>query len=173
MAGAFAQVHSDDAGSDGQSQALLLVHRRVDASTVVDAGPPPRLGVEHWPREAWVDEDDSTIPPTKTGRRKKDASPRRLRNALSNEIVAAIRCSVQLNPLYREHMQYFTQRVDTSTPFKLADFAASLATAKGPDLQVALEERDVVKRLRLAPQTRRQPAQHDLPFSAWSSKARS
>ena len=31
-----------------------------------------------------------------------------------------------------------------------ADFAASLATAKGPDLQVALEERDVVKRLRLA-----------------------
>ena len=47
-------------------------------------------------------------------------------------------------------MQYFTQRVDIADPFKLADFAASLATAKGPDLQVALEERDVVKRLRLA-----------------------
>merc|ERR1711871_1862305 len=46
--------------------------------------------------------------------------------------------------------QYFTQRVDIADPFKLADFAASLATAKGPDLQVALEERDVVKRLRLA-----------------------
>merc|ERR1711968_307914 len=68
----------------------------------------------------------------------------------SNEIVAAIRELVQLNPLYREHMQYFTQRVDIADPFKLADFAASLATAKGPDLQVALEERDVVKRLRLA-----------------------
>merc|ERR1719282_1893527 len=47
-------------------------------------------------------------------------------------------------------MQYFTQRVDIADPFKLADFAASLATAKGPDLQIALEERDVVKRLRLA-----------------------
>merc|ERR1711871_53380 len=46
--------------------------------------------------------------------------------------------------------QYFTQRVDIADPFKLADFAASLATAKGPDLQIALEERDVVKRLRLA-----------------------
>ena len=148
--GAFAQVHNVAEGSDGQSQALLLVHRRVDASTVVDAGPPPRLGVEHWPREAWVDEDDSSIPPTKTGRRKKDASPGDLVKALSNEIVAAIRELVQLNPLYREHMQYFTQRVDIADPFKLADFAASLATAKGPDLQVALEERDVVKRLRLA-----------------------
>merc|ERR1711871_1470883 len=46
--------------------------------------------------------------------------------------------------------QYFTQRVDIADPFKLADFAASLATAKGPDPQVALAERDVVKRLRLA-----------------------
>ena len=57
--GAFAQVHNVAEGSVGQSQALLLVHRRVDASTVVDAGPPPRLGVEHWPREAWIDEGDS------------------------------------------------------------------------------------------------------------------
>ena len=117
--GAFAQVHNVAEGSDGQSQALLLVHRRVDASTVVDAGPPPRLGVEHWPREAWVDEDDGTIPPTKTGRRKKDASRGDLVRALSNEIVAAIRELVQLNPLYREHMQYFTQRVDIADPFKL------------------------------------------------------
>ena len=39
--------------------------------------------------------------------------------ALSNEIVAAIRELVQLNPLYREHMQYFTQRVDIADPFKL------------------------------------------------------
>jgi len=150
--GAFAQVHNVAEGSDGQSQALLLVHRRVDASTVIDAGPPPRLGVAHWPREAWVDDEHDSRPPTKTGRRKRDRDASRgdLVRALSNEIVAAIRELVQLNPLYREHMQYFTQRVDIADPFKLADFAASLATAKGPDLQVALEERDVVKRLRLA-----------------------
>ena len=33
--------------------------------------------------------------------------------------MAAIRELVQLNPLYREHMQYFTQRVDIADPFKL------------------------------------------------------
>ena len=66
-----------------------------------------------------MDEDDSSIPPTKTGRRKKDASRGDLVRALSNEIVAAIRELVQLNPLYREHMQYFTQRVDICVEMKL------------------------------------------------------
>ena len=70
--------------------------------------------------------------------------------ALSSEIVAVIRELVQLNPLYREHMQYFTQRVDVKDPFKLADFAASLATANGIELQNILEEKDVEIRLRSA-----------------------
>jgi len=116
--------------------------------------------VAHWPREAWVDEDENgegranPRPPTRSGKARKrravkdEASRGDLVRALSNEIVAAIRELVQLNPLYREHMQYFTQRVDIADPFKLADFAASLATAPGEDLQAALEERDVVARLR-------------------------
>ena len=33
--------------------------------------------------------------------------------------MAAIRELVQLNPLYREHMQYFTQRVDICVEIKL------------------------------------------------------
>ncbi|EGB09215.1 hypothetical protein AURANDRAFT_37292 [Aureococcus anophagefferens] len=124
--GAFAQIHNVADTPDGNAQALVLVHRRVDAERVVDGGPPPTLAVAHWDREARGD----------------------LVKALSNEIVAAIRELVQMNPLYREHMQYFTQRVDIGDPFKLADFAASLATAPGDELQTCLEERDVVARLR-------------------------
>ena len=41
-------------------------------------------------------------------------------------------------------------QVDIGDPFKLADFAASLATAQGDELQAALEERAVVRRLRTA-----------------------
>jgi hypothetical protein len=36
-----------------------------------------------------------------------------------------------------------------SNPYKLADFAAGLTTASGPELQAVLEERDAVERLRL------------------------
>ena len=52
---------------------------------------------------------------------------------------------------------WFLVRLATAMLKCRMDFAASLATAKGPDLQ-ALEERDVVKRLRLA-----------LDSSAWSA----
>ncbi|KAH8060093.1 ATP-dependent serine protease [Aureococcus anophagefferens] len=150
--GAFAQIHNVADTPDGNAQALVLVHRRVDAERVVDGGPPPTLAVAHWDREAWGDQDDDDAGgDAKRGRRrsrKREASRGDLVKALSNEIVAAIRELVQMNPLYREHMQYFTQRVDIGDPFKLADFAASLATAPGDELQTCLEERDVVARLR-------------------------
>ena len=150
--GAFAQIHNVADTPDGNAQALVLVHRRVDAERVVDGGPPPTLAVAHWDREAWDDQDDDDAGgDAKRGRRrsrKREASRGDLVKALSNEIVAAIRELVQMNPLYREHMQYFTQRVDIGDPFKLADFAASLATAPGDELQTCLEERDVVARLR-------------------------
>lgn len=55
--------------------------------------------------------------------------------ALSNEVVGVIRDLVRMNPLFREQTQYFTARVDMGDPFKLADFAASLTTADGPELQ--------------------------------------
>lgn len=178
--GAFAQIHNLQETPDGQTQALVLVHRRIDLSSVTDPGPPPRFGVEHWPREVWNDtlvghvengSQDETNKPVFGGRRKKNTAkaPQSRRRqddseeeqppprvtadvvrALSNEIVATIRELVQLNPLYREHMHFFAQRVDISDPFKLADFACALATADGQHLQKALEERDVTERLRIA-----------------------
>jgi len=135
--GTFAQVHSVQETPDGNSHALLLVHRRCDFETLVDLGPPPRFGVEHWPKEVFEEaaEDDERSD---------------LIRALSNEVVATIRELVQVNPLYREHMNFFTQRVDIGDPYKLADFAAALATGEPLQLQKALEARDVVDRLRLA-----------------------
>lgn len=44
-----------------------------------------------------------------------------------------------MNPMFREHSQYYTSRVDMSNPYKLADFAASLTTAGGDELQQVLE----------------------------------
>ena len=67
--------------------------------------------------------------------------------AYSNEIVAVIRDLVKLNPLFREHAQYFMSRVQLDNPYKLADFAASLTTAEGEELQAVLEETNPRERL--------------------------
>jgi ATP-dependent Lon protease len=69
--------------------------------------------------------------------------------AYCNEIMSVLRDVVQLNPLFKEHMQYFAQRIDVTDPHKLADFAASVTTADAAELQRVLEEPDVEKRLNL------------------------
>ena len=99
-------------------QIFLTVHRRVDRTGVVHVGPPLNLNVHHWAHPDPVPAADEDMI-----------------RAYSNEIVAVIRDLVKLNPLFREHAQYFTSRIDMSNPYKLADFAASLTTAEGPELQ--------------------------------------
>ena len=98
--------------------------------------------VEHWGRGEALDPADMNHP---------------VIQALSNEIVAVIRDLVRMNPLFREHTQYFTSRVDMSDPYKLADFAASLTTAEGPELQAVLEERHAKERLHKAEAGAMQP----------------
>ncbi|OQR93321.1 lon protease [Achlya hypogyna] len=70
--------------------------------------------------------------------------------AYSNEIVATLREIVKLNPLFKEHIQYFSQRIDINNPFLLADFAASITTADAEELQAVLEEMDCERRLQKA-----------------------
>ncbi len=55
--------------------------------------------------------------------------------AYANEVVATIRDLVKVNPLFKEHFNFYTQKVDVQDPFKLADFAATLSTADGAELQ--------------------------------------
>jgi len=53
--------------------------------------------------------------------------------------VSTVRELVKVNPLFKEHFNFYTQKIDIVDPFKLADFAATLSTAEGPELQVGRE----------------------------------
>jgi len=67
--------------------------------------------------------------------------------AYCNEMINVLRDVVKMNPLFKEHMQYFSQRIDVNDPHKLADFAASVTTADAEELQNVLAELNVEERL--------------------------
>jgi Lon-like ATP-dependent protease len=71
--------------------------------------------------------------------------------ALVNEIVNTFKGVALLNPMFRDHVATFSVHTTMSVgedPVKLADFAAAVAQAESHELQAALEEMDVEKRLR-------------------------
>lgn len=124
----------DTSNGDDNSAAtvLLLAHRRVDLVSVDEIGPPIDVTISHWPRLDYTGADDTI-------------------RALSNEILSTIREVAQLNPLFRENVQYFSMRLDANDPYRLADFAASVCSAGNPeDLQALLEEKDPEMRLHKA-----------------------
>ena len=67
--------------------------------------------------------------------------------AYSMAIISALRDLMSLNPLHAEVIRLFLSRSSLDDPRQLADFAASLTTADGQDLQKILEAFDVRKRL--------------------------
>ncbi|KAF2125183.1 ATP-dependent protease La [Dothidotthia symphoricarpi CBS 119687] len=69
---------------------------------------------------------------------------------LVNEIVNTFKGVALLNPLFRDHVSTFSVHTNMNVsedPVKLADFAAAVAQAESHELQSALEEMDVEKRL--------------------------
>ena len=71
--------------------------------------------------------------------------------ALVNEIVNTFKGVALLNPMFRDHVATFSVHTSMSVgedPVKLADFAAAVAHAESHELQAALEEMDIEKRLR-------------------------
>ena len=149
--GTFAQIHrltrglgsskavmppelenNDSLGDENAATVLLLAHRRVDLTSVDEIGPPIDATISHWPRLDYTGADDTI-------------------RALSNEILSTIREVAQLNPLFRENVQFFSQRLDANDPYRLADFAASVCSSGKPeDLQAVLEEKDPEMRLHKA-----------------------
>uniref|UniRef100_A0A7S3P6J3 Lon protease homolog, mitochondrial n=1 Tax=Amphora coffeiformis TaxID=265554 RepID=A0A7S3P6J3_9STRA len=120
--------------SSASATLLLLAHRRVHLESVDNVGPPIDVTVKHWKAEA------TTTAAADDGIR-----------ALTNEVISTIREIAQVNPLFRENLQFFPMRVDANNPHKLADFCASIAAAGTPaDLQQVLEEPDAEQRLHLA-----------------------
>ncbi len=67
--------------------------------------------------------------------------------AYSVAIVDCIKELVTLNPLFKEGLSLIIERINVSDPSALADFAASMTTSSGPELQHILETLDIRERL--------------------------
>jgi Lon-like ATP-dependent protease len=129
--GSYARIDNMLPFDANSVQVLMVSQRRIAIDNVHDQGPPLRVKIN--PLE------------------NPDYDPKnKLIRAYSNEIVATLREIVKLNPLFKEHMQYFSQRIDIHNPYKLADFAASVTTADGEELQQVMEEMSCELRLKKA-----------------------
>ncbi len=69
--------------------------------------------------------------------------------AYSVAIIDCIKELVNLNPLFKEGLSLLIERINLSDPGSLADFAASMTTSSGTEIQKVLETYDVRKRLEM------------------------
>ena len=76
-----------------------------------------------------------------------ELSPNQELKAYAMAIISTLRELTSLNPLHSEAIRLFLSRSSLNDPGKLADFAASLTTADGKELQGILEALDVRQRI--------------------------
>jgi ATP-dependent Lon protease len=69
--------------------------------------------------------------------------------AYSVAIIDCIKELVNMNPLFKEGLSLLIERINLSDPGSLADFAASMTTSSGTEIQKVLETFDVRKRLEM------------------------
>ena len=67
--------------------------------------------------------------------------------AYSVAIIDCIKELVNMNPLFKEGLSLLIERINLSDPGSLADFAASMTTSSGAEIQKILETGEVRKRL--------------------------
>ena len=67
--------------------------------------------------------------------------------AFSREILTNMKGLIKLNPLIKEELNQFVNQINLDDPSRLADFAATLTTAKKEELQTILEAADIEVRL--------------------------
>lgn len=67
--------------------------------------------------------------------------------AYSVAIIDCIKELVNMNPLFKEGLSLLIERINLSDPGSLADFAASMTTSSGTEIQKILETAEVRKRL--------------------------
>ncbi|CAM9147442.1 unnamed protein product, partial [Choristocarpus tenellus] len=115
----------------GEAQVLLLGHRRLSIDKLITMGPPMEVDVDHWSRGTFEQSD--------------------VIRAYCQEIVSTVRDVVNLNPLLRDRITFFSERnIDIHDPFKLSDLAAIVSGGESEEMQAVLAERGVDERLRLA-----------------------
>ena len=101
---------------------------RIKIKRWINRKPPFVVQVEH-PR-TYLKKDDET-------------------RAYALALVGAIKELVPLNPLYNEELKHYLARFSPEDPSPLTDFAATLTSAKGRQLQDVLETLDVLERMRI------------------------
>ena len=69
--------------------------------------------------------------------------------AYSVAIIDCIKDLVNMNPLFKEGLSLLIERINLSDPGSLADFAASMTTSSGTEIQKILETFNVRKRLEM------------------------
>ncbi len=69
--------------------------------------------------------------------------------AYSVAIIDCIKDLVNMNPLFKEGLSLLIERINLSDPGSLADFAASMTTSSGTEIQRVLETFNVRKRLEM------------------------
>merc|ERR1712209_306079 len=109
---------------------LVKAHRRVQIEEMLSTGPPPLMQVNHITEFPVSNYDTNTI------------------RACTNEVLVTLRDVIRHNPLLREHMQFLSARFDMSDPHHVCNFAASLTSADGTDLQEILEAFNLEARLK-------------------------
>lgn len=130
--GTLAHIQQLEAGPGG-AIAMLMAHRRVLIKDQVNIRAPPVIvKVQHLAQPSLEESNSDAV------------------KATSNEILATLRDLVKASPLFQQHIAYFGKRTDVSNPFALADFAASLTTVDGKELQDVLETMELEPRLRKA-----------------------
>ncbi len=67
--------------------------------------------------------------------------------AYAMALIQSIKELIPLNPLYNEELKNFLNHFNLNEPSPLADFAAAITTATGPDLQVILNTIKLQKRM--------------------------
>ncbi|MDP7158518.1 MAG: AAA family ATPase, partial [SAR324 cluster bacterium] len=113
--------------TDAPLHIIVQVEERFDVVEVTQEEPVLRARVRYW-YEAEPDVNDEI-------------------KAYSISIINLIKELVQLNPLFKEELGLLVGHINLKEPGTLSDFAASMTTASGADLQKVLETRPVKKRL--------------------------
>ncbi len=115
---------------EGPLQLLVQVEDRFDLTEMLAPAPLFRAKVKYWYEGEFTTNDEL--------------------RAYSAAIVDSIKELVQLNPLYKEGLTLILDRINVQDPGSLADFAASMTTASGEELQKILEMRNVRSRIEQA-----------------------
>ncbi len=111
-------------------QIMVQALNRMDVLEVAEEKPFIKVRARHWYESAPEESEEL--------------------KAYSVAIIDAIKELVKLNPLFKEGLSLLLERIDTNDPAALADFAASMTTASGTELQEILESADIQIRIEKA-----------------------